>query len=447
LSGRSAVELAKFDQPEGEVEMVSRNGQVSPELRRLMLEQVAAGRTAVDVAREHGIHPSNISRWKSESLPSAATPGQSPVGTDVASTERSTGRYSREFKEEALRQVASGRTAVAVAAQYGVPETTIHRWKKAAKNAGGKLPGPQSTRPKTSGPSPIHDEHRELVLSIKSKHANMGPAQLQNQLKRFHGVKITRQMIGRIFSEAGIALEKRTATNQETDPAKNRFEMTRPNELWAVDFTEFWIHSEKVYALFVIDDYSRFAVGFALTKNPTAELAIETVEKSIQRYGRPERILSDRGSQFHAWNGVSKFDKFLGGFFIDHSVTKARHCFTNGKIEAFIKNLKTELLEVEEFASLDESESGIATHIVHYNFSRTHMGIDGLAPADRYLGMVEEAKRALEEGLKSLGPKLSWLTGLVRECGPGVRVPTVLELVVKEGRLELVVLGRRFALG
>ncbi len=107
--------------------MVSRNGQVSPELRRLMLEQVAAGRTAVDVAREHGIHPSNISRWKSESLPSAATPGQSSVGTDVASTERSTGRYSREFKEEALRQVASGRTVVAVAAQYGVPETTIGR--------------------------------------------------------------------------------------------------------------------------------------------------------------------------------------------------------------------------------------------------------------------------------------------------------------------------------
>ena len=343
-------------------------------------------------------------------------------------------------------QVASGRTAVAVAGQYGVPETTIHRWKKAAQKAGGKLPAPQSTRPETSGPSPINAEHRELVLSVKDRHPSMGPAQVQNQLKRFHGVKITRQMIGRIFSEAGIPLEKRTATTRETDQP-NRFEMTRPNELWAVDFTEFWIHSEKAYTLFVIDDFSRFVVGFVLTKNPTAELAIETVEKSIQRYGRPERILSDRGPQFHSWKGVSQFDKFLGDFLIDHSVTKARHCFTNGKIEAFIKNLKTELLEVQEFASLEEAERGIAGHIVHYNFSRTHMGIDGLAPADRYLGMVEEAKRALEEGLKSLGPKLSWLSGLVRECGPGVRVPTVLEIVVNKGKLELVVLGRRFVLG
>ena len=214
-----------------------------------------------------------------------------------------------------------------------------------------------------------------------------------------------------------------------------------------MDFTEFWIQSEKVYALFVIDDFSRFAVGFALTKNPTAELAIATVEKAIQRYGRPERILSDRGPQFHAWNGVSRFDKFLADFFIDHSVTKARHCFTNGKIEAFIKNLKTELLEVQEFFSLEEAESGIAGHLVHYNFGRTHMAIDGLAPADRYFGMIEEAKRALEEGLKHLGPKLGWLGDLVRECGPGVRVPTVLELVVKEGKLELVVLGRRFVLG
>ena len=429
--------------------MASRNGRISPERQRVILEQVAAGRTAVDVAREHGIHASNISRWKKDapSLPAVEASVGSPVSNNTGSTVRFTGRYSRAFKEEVFRQVSSGRTAVDVAAQYDVTPTTIYRWKKAAAIAGGELPEAQSTRPATSGPSPINEEHRELVLSLKDKQPNYGPAQIQNQLKRFHGVRITRQMIGRIFAEAGILLEKRCATPRGADGADNRFEMTRPNELWAVDFTEFWIQSEKAFALFVIDDFSRFAVGFALTKKPTAELAIKTVEKAIQRYGRPERVLSDRGPQFHAWNGVSEFDKFLADFLTDHSITKARHCFTNGKIEAFIKNLKTELLEVQEFFSLEEAEKGIGGHLVHYNFRRTHMGIDGLAPADRYFGMVEEAKRALEEGLKNLGPKLSWLSGLVRESGPGVRVPTVLELVVNEGKLELVVLGRRFVLG
>ncbi len=428
--------------------MANRNGRVSPEIRRQILSQVVGGRTAVDVAREHGIHPTSISRWKNEdkSSPTTSTVAE-PLSTKSRTEERLTGRYSRAFKEEVLRQVASGRSAVEVGAQYDVTPTTIYRWRKSAGSAGGEIPDAHSTRPTTSGPSPINVEHRDLVLSLKKRHPNMGPAQIQNQLKRFHGVRITRQMIGRIFSEADIPLEKRIASSGGTDRSSNRFEMTRPNELWAVDFTEFWFQSEKAYAIFVIDDFSRFAVGFALTKNPTAELAIETVESAIRRYGRPERVLSDRGPQFHSWNGVSKFDKFLAKFLIDHSVTKAQHCFTNGKVEAFIKNFKTDLLEVQEFGSLEEAEAGIATHLVHYNFSRTHMGIDGLAPADRYFGMVEEAKQALERGLKSQGPKLSWLGNLVRECGPGVRVPTVLEVVVKEEKLELVVLGRRFVLG
>jgi hypothetical protein len=143
---------------------------------------------------------------------------------------------------------------------------------------------------------------------------------------------------------------------------------------------------------------------------------------------------------------VSRFDKFLADFFIDHSVTKAGHAFTNGKIEAFNRSIEDDLLYVEEFASLEETEKAIAAYVRRYNFLRTHMGIDGLVPADRYFGMVEEAQRALTEGLKRLGPGLSWLKGLVSQDGSPLRAPAVLQLALREGQLELVVLGRRFKL-
>jgi transposase InsO family protein len=214
-----------------------------------------------------------------------------------------------------------------------------------------------------------------------------------------------------------------------------------------VDFKEFWIHTEKVHGLFVIDDFSRFCVGYALTQKPTADLAIETVNAAIQRYGRPERLLSDRGPQFHAWNGVSRFDAFLGEFLTDHTVTKAGHCFTNGKIEAFNRTLEEELLDVEELASLKEAEERIARFLTEYNFQRTHMGIVGLVPADRYFGMVAEARQALVKGLKKAGPGLTWLRGLVSQDGPSLRLPTFLQLVLRDGKIELVVLGRRFRLG
>lgn len=380
----------------------------------------------------------------SPAIPPESSPSNPP--STIVDPPRETGRYTKAFKEEVLAQVASGRMGVEVCRQYGIPEATLYRWKRAAKVNGGTVPEVKSTRPLSSGASPIDEEHRALVLSIKEKLPNTGLAQVQNQLKRFHGVKLSRPMIGRIFTEAGIPLQKKPSA-EPSDPANNRFEMTRPGELWAVDFKEMWIQSTKTYGLFVLDDYSRFCVGHAVTETATADLAIETVEKAIQRYGRPERILSDRGPQFHAWNGVSKFDSFLADFLVDHTVTKAGHCFTNGKIEAFNRSIEAELLDVEEFASLKEAKRAITTWIRHYNFHRTHMGINGLMPADRYLGLVEEAQHAMTTQLKTLGSGLRWLRGLVSEDGAVLRAPTVLQFVCRGDKLEMVVLGRRFTLG
>jgi len=432
----------------GKDHQTRRSGPVPPEVREEILRQVASGQRALDVAEEFGVHNTTISRWKKEAKkPGDGPPPPEPKAAPVSPPPpRETGRYSQPFKEEVLAQARSGRKLVEVGRQYRLPEKTISRWLDEAKAAGGELPDPRSTRPPTNA-SPIDEEHRALVLSLKEKHPNMGPAQLQNQLKRFYALKLSRQLIGRIFSEAGIPLQKSAAAEDGSDPSKNRFEMSRPNELWAMDFKELWIHSEKAHGLFILDDFSRFCLGFALTQHPSAELAIETVRKAIQRYGRPERVLSDRGPQFHAWNGVSQFDEFLGEFLTDHTVTKALHPFTNGKCEAFLRSLEAEVLDVEEFASLLEAEEKIRAHVTTYNFFRTHMGIGGLVPADRYFGMVEEAQRAMEAGLEHAGPGLTWLRGLVSQDGASLRRPTIFQLVLRDGKLEIVVLGRRFTLG
>lgn len=451
-NGGPEVQKSLSLNPDQAVVSYQRPGGIIPqEIRQRILQSIASGMQVLEVSRKFHVHPTTISGWKRAARNHDASPKTSPTAHALKpaseSPPRETGRYSQAFKEEVLAQAKSGRKIIEVAAQYRIPGGTINRWRREAEAAGGSLPEPQSTRPVSSGPSPINPEHRALVLALKEKHPNMGLAQVQNQLKRFHAIKLGLQMIGRIFSEAGIPLQKPSPSEAERKAAENRFEMSRPNELWAVDFKEFWVHSEKVHALFILDDFSRFCLGFALTQDPTAELAIATVEKAIQKYGRPERILSDRGPQFHAWNGVSKFDAFLASFFIDHSVTKAGHCFTNGKIEAFNRSIESELLDVEEFSSLKEAEDKIKHFVQRYNFLRTHMGIAGLVPADRYFGMVEEAQEALASGLKRIGPGLSWLKGLVSDDGPGLRQPSLLQLALSNGKLELVVLGRRFTLG
>ena len=423
-----------------------RSLQIPSQTVELILREIAAGGELKAVAEKYGIPVGTIMTWQATRNDRVPTADRGDGTADAGATSRTTGRYSKEFKEEVLAQVAAGRVKTEVAKQYGINEGNLYRWMRQAKENGGAVPDAKSTKPPTNA-SPINEEHRSLVLELKESHVKMGPAQIQNQLRRFHAIKISRQMIGRIFAEAGIPLQKPAGAKGKSDPANNRFEMSRPNELWAVDFKEFWIHAEKAYGLFIIDDFSRFCVGFALTQKPTADLAIETVNTAIQRYGRPERILSDRGPQFHAWNGISRFDAFLGDFLTDHTVTKAGHCFTNGKIEAFNRTLEEELLEVEELASLKEAEERIATFVASYDFARTHMGIGGLVPADRYFGMVTEAQQAMTEGLKKAGPGLMWLRHLVSQDGSAMRPPTLLQLVLHDGKVELVVLGQRFQLG
>ena len=105
------------------------------------------------------------------------------------------------------------------------------------------------------------------------------------------------------------------------------------------------------------------------------------------------------------------------------------------------------MLHVEEFASLKEAEVALGRFLVTYNFFRTHTAICGLVPADRYFGMVEEARRALEEGLKAATGALSWLGGLASEEGVARRQPLLLQLRLEDGKLELIALGRRFRLG
>ncbi len=100
-----------------------------------------------------------VSNLNKRSIPVEAAALQSWTGDPVPTT-APTGRYSPEFKAEVVRQVQSGRKGVEVAAQYGLCAMTVYRWNKAAKKAGGEVPSTKSTRPESSGPSPIDEEHR-----------------------------------------------------------------------------------------------------------------------------------------------------------------------------------------------------------------------------------------------------------------------------------------------
>ena len=92
------------------------------------------------------------------------------------------------------------------------------------------------------------------------------------------------------------------------------------------------------------DDYSRFITGSVKIWSPTGENAILLLERAVKRYGVPEQVLTDQGTQFKpARGGISEFDKHCRILGIEHITASVRRSTICGKIEAFHKATKQNL--------------------------------------------------------------------------------------------------------
>lgn len=301
-------------------------------------------------------------------------------------------RYSPAEKQKILEDAAKFGRARSVEIN-GCSDWTIRRWQdKAAKEAEEKNRFPVKNPESMPRGKVTSSERDEAVLAMWKKHPGLGPSQIRNQLKRERGLKISTNTVRNIMEENGYVLP-RTRKKEHT----GRYEATRPLQLVHMDFFHFYIHRLKQCLLFILCDYSRFITGWTLVDSENVDAVIKTFESSIAKYGKPESVMSDRGSAFYSWRGIGRFTKLLDEYGIDQLI--AKNAEVNGKVEALNASVDKELVRRVEFADRDDAIRQIGAWVKHYNFQRTHQALGGLlVPADRFLGCVEESLRRIEAG-------------------------------------------------
>ena len=108
--------------------------------------------------------------------------------------------------------------------------------------------------------------------------------------------------------------------------------------------------------------------------------------------------MSDRGSAFHSWRGLSRFEALLEDYEINYYL--AKEAAVNGKVEALNASFQKECVTQTEFMDLTDAARGIGRWVEHYNHRRTHHGLGGLlVPADRFYGVAEQTLKNIEQGL------------------------------------------------
>jgi putative transposase len=296
-------------------------------------------------------------------------------------------RYTPSEKAQAVEHAAAHGVSEA-SEKLGISRFSIYGWmRQVDKAAQGEGPSP------TSGPAPLEIEaqrDREILAEWR-KHPGLGPSQIVNQLRR-GGVRVSVHTARQVMTDAGYRPPK-----VKREPHDERFEAVRPNHMWHLDFVHRYINRTSTFTLILIDDHARFVTGHGVDDAERADFVLNVFEQAVERHGRPERVMHDKGSAFWSWRGISRFTELLTEMGIDQIA--AEHKEWNGKVEVFNGNLHKELFDVHRFYDLSEMKRRLATHLSWYNHGRTHHALGGLlVPADRYYGRVEEVLARIEAG-------------------------------------------------
>jgi transposase InsO family protein len=289
----------------------------------------------------------------------------------------------------------SGLPARDFAAIVGMSPHTLYQWKKRFDEHGPaglmnqNKGGPRGSR--------LPEATKRAILMLKEAHPEYGCERISDMLFRGPALPASPQAVARVLRESGYELEEHPARRH---PDKKRsFERPKANQLWQTDLFTFVLkrQNRRIHLIAFMDDHSRFIVGFGLHASQSTALVLEVLRASIASYGAPKEILTDNGSQYVTWRGKSAFARELEKRGIRHIVASPRHPQTLGKVERFWGTLWRECVETSVFIDLGDARNRIGLFIDHYNFQRTHQGIGGLVPADRFFHAAPEVLKTLRE--------------------------------------------------
>ncbi len=304
---------------------------------------------------------------------------------------------------------------------WGVGHNSLRAWVTRYEEEG---PQGLEKRPYGSVGRPRRPGMREEIAEVHRKYPDFGLRKVRDFLARFHGVRVSTGSVRNTLQEKGLDTSRPRKRRRKIQPPR-RFERARAGELWQTDITSFVLtrRSQRVYLTVFLDDYSRYIVSWGLYLHQKQDIVIETLLDGIERFGKPKEVLSDQGRQYFAWRGKGDFQRLLIREGIQHVVARTHHPQTVGKTERFWATVGEEFWERVQPQELTEAKERFGHFVAHYNHFRPHQGIDGMVPADRFFGVENQVRAAMEktmdrnELLLALGEKPRKPVFLVGQVG------------------------------
>ena len=159
----------------------------------------------------------------------------------------------------------------------------------------------------------------------------------------------------------------------------------RPNQVWAMDLTYIPMARGFVYLVAVLDWHSRKVLSWQVSITMDVHFCLEAVEEAIARYGAPEIMNTDQGSQFTslAFTGLMKDNG------IRISMDGKGAWRDNVFIERLWRSVKYEEVYLHAYDTVSDSRNGIGKYFDLYNQRRPHSTLGRKTPDSIYFSQQQ----------------------------------------------------------
>jgi len=186
-------------------------------------------------------------------------------------------------------------------------------------------------------PRAARDRHLKVLVraSFATSKQRYGSPRIHEDLLEQHE-RVSRKRVIRLMQEDGLKARVRkrfsctTMSDHDQPVAANlldrQFTAERPNQRWVGDTTEFVIgESGKLYLAAVLDLYSRFIVGWAVSAVNDRHLTIKALEVALRRRCPEAGLLhhSDQGCTYAS----EDYQTILGTRGITCSMSRRGNCY------------------------------------------------------------------------------------------------------------------------
>ena len=156
------------------------------------------------------------------------------------------------------------------------------------------------------------------------------------------------------------------------------FAATKPNQKWTTDVTQVNIHDRKMYLSPILDMFNGEIISYSISSSPDLKMVTSMLSKAFRKYDNLDGLIfhSDQGWHYQHM----RYQQMLKDKGIIQSMSRKGNCLDNAMMENFFGLMKSELLYLQKWESVEQFEKALRAYIHYYNHDRIKLRLKGKSP-------------------------------------------------------------------